>query len=143
MADSLSHAGVNDLKMLCGQFVKRFDARYFKFDIGRVSVCKSTIQALLHLGRAIELCGPLVNVNQSWVERFIGTVKHRLHARRLAAEALTENAKFWKRTRCTKRNTLESVRKQKGTAFPKEARSYQKFAFSLWLSTKPCRRRFI
>ena len=47
---TLSHAEVNDLKMHCGQFVKSFEARYFKYDIGRVGVCKSTIHALLHLG---------------------------------------------------------------------------------------------
>ena len=52
------------------------------------------IHSVLHLKTTVERCGPLVNCNQFWMERFIGESKERLHATRLAAESLHENAKF-------------------------------------------------
>ena len=91
---TLAQQNVDDLKNLCVEFVKHFEEHYFKYKIERVGVCKSTIHAILHLARTVELCGPLVNVNQFWVERYIGAIKHRFHAKRLAADALTENAKL-------------------------------------------------
>lgn len=92
---TLSQQDVDDLNQLSRDFVHHYETKYFRYDSKRVSICKSTIHALLHLARVVELCGPLVNVNQFWVERYVGAVKHKLNATILPAESLTENAKFF------------------------------------------------
>lgn len=49
---------------------------------------------MLHLPETIENCGPRLNLNQFWMERFGGYSKHRLNAKTLTAESLTENEMF-------------------------------------------------
>lgn len=59
----------------------------------RYSSWKAAEHSVLHIMENIKQCGPLVNCNQICLERFIGSIKNRMHARNLAAESLTQAAK--------------------------------------------------
>lgn len=86
-----------DLEMLgkhALDFFLHFEKEYYRYMPERVGLCKSTLHLLLHLKECVEACGPLVLYSQWWVERYVGFVKHRLHASVRAAESLTENARF-------------------------------------------------
>lgn len=90
---ALSEIDVERLKELGVEFVRGYEDLYYRKNPRRVGVCKSTIHSMVHLGWAVEQCGPPIYYSQFWVERYIGDIKSRLHATNLAAESLNENAK--------------------------------------------------
>ncbi|PXF49252.1 hypothetical protein BWQ96_01041 [Gracilariopsis chorda] len=67
---------------------------HYRYSPQRVSICKYTLHQLLHLAENVETLGPPLEYSQWWMERYVGWVKHRLNARNLAAESLTENARL-------------------------------------------------
>ncbi|PXF48905.1 hypothetical protein BWQ96_01247 [Gracilariopsis chorda] len=75
-------------------FVHHMEQDYYRYIPRRLGSCKYTLHQLLHLADNVEALGPSLNYSQLWMERYVGWVKHRLNARNLAAESLTENAKL-------------------------------------------------
>lgn len=58
----------------------------------RCEVMRLVMHLPLHLGRSTRQCGPLVNVSQFWLERFIGYFTDRLNAKTRPAPSMTESA---------------------------------------------------
>ena len=48
----------------------------------------------IHLAECLKLFGPLQNVSQYWMQRFIGWLVERLNARNLAADAMLKMSIF-------------------------------------------------
>lgn len=88
----LSEADIEEAHGLAIEFLQYFENSYFRFEKERVGRCKFVFHLLKHLAENLHNCGPLLNCSQLWVERYIGWVKNRLHARYLAPEALFNNA---------------------------------------------------
>ena len=95
----LSQTDVDKMKSISVEFIRNFESLYYRYDSDRIGVCKSTIHDIAHLGWMVEQCGPLVNYSQFWVERFIGFIKHLLHATTLAAESMNETEKMTERVK--------------------------------------------
>ena len=91
---SLTEEDVLKIRSLSLSFYNHFEKEYYRFEKARVRVCKTHLHYILHLAENVRLCGPLVNPSQFWMERFLGFIKHGLHATVRAAESLTENAKL-------------------------------------------------
>lgn len=92
---SLTRQDKEDLQRHALQFFMHYERDFFRLSAERLGLCKFTIHLLLHLADNVDRCGPLVNFNQFWVERYIGFIKNRLTARSMASEALAENAKLF------------------------------------------------
>ena len=91
---TLNNHDISLLGRLCIQFYRHFEKHYYGFERQKLSFCKYTIHLLLHLEDGVRAWGPPVTYSQYWVERFIGYYKHRLNARRLAAESFLESTKM-------------------------------------------------
>ncbi|PXF41316.1 hypothetical protein BWQ96_08963 [Gracilariopsis chorda] len=75
-------------------FVHHMEQDYYRYSPRRLGICKYTLHQLLHVADNVEAVDPPLKYSQWWMERYVGSVKHRLNARNLAAESLTENAKL-------------------------------------------------
>ena len=73
--------------------MRGYESLYYKYDVLRVGVCKSTIYDVLHLGWMVEQCGPLASNRQFSMERYIRNIRYHLHAKYLTSESLIENVK--------------------------------------------------
>ena len=93
----LSKSDVERLKELGVEFVRGYEDLCHRNNPRRVGVCKSTIHGMVHLGWAVEQCGPPIYYSRFWVERYIGDIESQPHATKLSAESLNEtrNLQYW------------------------------------------------
>lgn len=88
-----THLSIEDtakLGELSVQFYKFVEERFYQGDLNQVGVCKYTMHLLLHLEECTRNCGPLANLSQFPMERFVGEMKNGLKAKHLAAESVME-----------------------------------------------------
>ena len=90
----LSSQDVDDIGTHSRAFLSHYERDYYGYGMDRVGLCKFTFHILCHLQMHVRNVGPLLNCSQFYVERYIGFIKHRLHARNLAAASLTENSRI-------------------------------------------------
>lgn len=90
----LTDVDIERLRMLCITFYTQFEKDYYMGDPSRVNMCKYTFHLLLHLADGVVECGPPINYSQYWMERYIGWVKGRMNAWRLASSSLFNDCKF-------------------------------------------------
>ena len=68
----LSANQVENLRRLTIRFYRHFEKDYFRFQRDRSSLMKYSFHLLLHLPECVRDCGPLCNVDQFKVERYVG-----------------------------------------------------------------------
>ena len=91
---SVPHPTREELKKMkeCAlKFYLHFEKDYFMYKEENVSMMKLVFHLLLHIGRSMEDCGPLCNLDQFKVERYIGTLERVVHSRARAVENLELN----------------------------------------------------
>ncbi|PXF41662.1 hypothetical protein BWQ96_08613 [Gracilariopsis chorda] len=91
---ALSQRDVSDMKRHAVAFVHHMEQDYYHYSPRRLGICKYPLHQQLHLALNVDALGPPLKYSQQWKERYVGWVKHRLNARNLAAEPLSENAKL-------------------------------------------------
>ena len=90
----LPEADVNNLEHLCRKFYSFYEGTFYDGVPEQIRVCKMTIHYVLRLADSVRNCGPLLNVSQFPMERFIGEAVHALNATYLAAESVLQHWKF-------------------------------------------------
>lgn len=85
---------IDQLSKLVVTFIKQFEKHFVRHDLHRVKMCTYVLHLILHLADGIRENGPLVNSSQYWVERYIGWIANRLHAKRLPASSFRNAALF-------------------------------------------------
>ena len=91
---SVPHPTREELKTIkrCAlQFYLHFEKDYFRYKKENISMMKLVFHLLLHVGQSLEDCGPLCNLDQFKVERYIGTLEKSIHSRAKAVENLELN----------------------------------------------------
>lgn len=86
----LSDEDVATLGTLAVSFYKFAEDTFYNGNPDNAGVCKYTLHLILHLEGCVRSCGPLANLSQFPMERFVGEVKHGLKAKHLAAESVVE-----------------------------------------------------
>ena len=82
---------VRTIKRCALQFYLHFEKEYFRYKRENLSMMKLVFHLLLHIGQSLEDCGPLCNLDQFKVERYIGTLGKSIHSRAKVTENLELN----------------------------------------------------
>ena len=87
----LSSTLVQRLRRLTVRFYKHFEKEYFRFRRDRLSLMKYSFHLLLHLSECVQDCGPLCNVDQFKMERYVGYLRTLLQSKFRPVRNLTRN----------------------------------------------------
>lgn len=90
----LTEGDVVELGEKARHFYRFYESTFYGGNAENLHACKYVIHLLLHLEDSVRDCGPLVNLSQFPMERFIGETVQSLSARNLAAESMMEQSKF-------------------------------------------------
>lgn len=87
----LSANQVENLRRLTIRFYRHFEKDYFRFQRDRLSLMKYSFHLLLHLPECVRDCGPLCNVDQFKMERYVGYLRTLLKSKFRPVRNLTRN----------------------------------------------------
>lgn len=90
----LTESDEEELGSRARDFYRFYESTFYGGDAENLHVCKYVIHLLLNLEDSVRDCGPLVNLSQFPMERFIGETVQSLTARNLTAESVMEQCKF-------------------------------------------------
>lgn len=91
----LTKSDIIELRYTCIDFFEHYEREYFKYDRSRANLCKSIFHVLLHLADCTEYMGPLCNVSQFWMERYVGWIGDRLNSRLRPAESMIKSHLYY------------------------------------------------
>lgn len=72
-------------------FFEHYEHDYYRYDENRLKFMRSAHHYLSHLSESIDQCGPLKNLDQSKIERYIGSLSKFHHANFRMAESMMKN----------------------------------------------------
>ena len=114
---SIPHPKREELKKIkiCAlKFYLHFEKDYFMYKQENISMMKLVFHLLLHIGRSLEDCGPLCNLDQFKIERYIGTLQRVVHSRSRAVENLELNIMHGEALKVLRPLLSEDVRRPAG-----------------------------
>ena len=80
-----------DLLRLTLSFYNHYERHYFRFHSDRISVMKYGFHLLLHLPEGLRACGPLCNLDQFKMERYVGYIRKYLKSSARPIENISRN----------------------------------------------------
>ncbi|KAF8755894.1 Transposase family tnp2 [Rhizoctonia solani] len=108
---------IKQLKEEVIEYVEEFEEYYYQYDYDRLSVCRLTLHALLHIADDVLRCGPIVGCAKSKVVPYAAIDRHVLQMAQLAATAYRFSAirramLFGKSTAPVKSTAMEKIYKE-------------------------------